>query len=612
MTQKVWVYSKQHTGQCALCETSYEDLAEFQTNPANAEQISSICRTCSPVSDDQIAAQQELFRRELLRRRLINFIINFVPNYNAGWVHKLICAKLERFVRDVEDKKSPRAMFFQPPRTGKSTIVSKAFPAWALGHHPDWEFISASYASSLPEGFSRWIKSVLASPEYQVLFPKTKLDPNAQATSGWYTTQQGMYLPVGVGGGATGKGAHIFNIDDPVKDATEADSETTLQNVWNWWDSVADTRISPGGGVLVTLTRWSDLDLAGRLIAQEREALKELHENEGEMRQTLDDPTSTSSQRDVARRRIRAIVDERQYVIRWDVLSFPAMSEQEEYLTTDGRIVHDAKDSETGLVDPTLRKVRGKDEALHPARYDEDFYRRKRKSTQPRFWNAMFQQKPVPDEGSIFKRKDFRLEPHVAPWYRWHVYSAWDFAIGQKQQNDWTSGVVAALDFGGKIHLLDVIRVRTDEPAKLLVDTLRPYQDNLQMVGIETGQIQQAVMPDLTKRINDKEKGYPMVFCDDLHPIIDKIARARPAQGWSQQGKILLPADQPWLEDFIGELLRFPNGVWDDQVDALAWLIRMVAKQSAPQRPKETKKKSWKDNLKKVHLSGGRGSHMAA
>jgi len=551
-----------------------------------------------------------LFRRELIRRRLINFITNFIPNYDAGWVHKLICAKLERFVIDVENKQSPRIMFFQPPRTGKSTIVSKAFPPWVLGKHPNWEFISASYAVSLPMGFSRWIKSTLSSNEYQALYPKTRLDPNAQATDGWYTTEQGMYLPVGVGGGATGKGAHIFNIDDPVKDATEADSETTLQSIWDWWDSVADTRLSPGGGVMLTMTRWSDLDLAGRLIQQEMDAMKEVVEQEDECEITLADPNSTEIMREYSRDRLKAMQQDREDIINWDVVSFPAVAEEDEFIDGRGHLTTTPDED-----DPSVRLVRKKDAALHPARYDEAFYRRKKKSTQPRFWNALFMQKPVPDEGSIFKRQNFRLEAHVAPWQRWHVYAAWDLAIGLKQANDWTVGLIAALDFEGRLHLVDRIRARTDDPAKLVFESMKPYQDKLQMCGIERGQIQMAIMPNLMRLLSDNAHGgYPCPFDETLLPINDKVARARPAQGWTQQGKIILPADQPWTEEFIAELLRFPNGVHDDQVDALAWLVRMVNKASTPHRPRVKKVVSWKDKLKSHTRKRGKraGGSMAA
>jgi predicted phage terminase large subunit-like protein len=76
---------------------------------------------------------------------------------------------------------------------------------------------------------------------------------------------------VGVEGGITGMGADILIIDDPFKDRKSADSPTVRESVWDWYTSTAYTRLSPGGGVLVTVTRWHEDDLVGRLV----EAMKQ-------------------------------------------------------------------------------------------------------------------------------------------------------------------------------------------------------------------------------------------------------------------------------------------------------------------------------------------------
>lgn len=74
-------------------------------------------------------AKAELALRILTRKRLLPFVERFNPDYSAGWVHKDICRRLEQFSRDVAEKKSPRLMLFMPPRHGKSTLASIAFPA---------------------------------------------------------------------------------------------------------------------------------------------------------------------------------------------------------------------------------------------------------------------------------------------------------------------------------------------------------------------------------------------------------------------------------------------------------------------------------------------------
>lgn len=537
-------------------------------------------------------ARNELVKRELSRRRLINFIIRFNPGYKAGWVHKLICAKLEFFSNAVSLEMSPRSLFFMPPRTGKSEIASKNFPAWHLGHNPTHEIIAASYAVSLPMGFSRKIKQLIDDPAYRAMFPKVRLNPNAQATEGWYITAGGGYVPAGVGLGITGKGAHVMIIDDPVKDMMEADSETTRNSVWDWWDSTAETRLSPGGGVLGIQTRWNDDDLSGRFLAQESEALHEIEEQRNEIMSMLEKAKEERAESlliDRLRQNLDDVDRSVEDVVRWDTLSLPALAEQDEYVTEEGELVYKREKG--------ARLVRKKEEALHADRYNEAFYRRKRKSSQPRIWSALYQQNPVPDSGIFFKEDMFRYEPVVPDYGNWNIYAAWDLAIGQKHTNDYTVGIVGAHDYNDQLHIINVVRVRTDEIAELIMGTCEPYKRQLQGLGIEQGQIQLSVMPNLMKLMKEK-RWYPTLDTT-LKPVTDKAARARPAQGWMQQGRVLLPSNQPWVGTFTSELLRFPGGKYDDQVDALAWLIRMVAERSPPRRDKRMKKqKSWRDKLK--------------
>jgi len=91
------------------------------------------------------AARRELASRELARRSLLHYTERSVPGYMTGWVHEDVTTRLEQFVQDVAERRSPRLMLWMPPRMGKSEIVSVRLPSWALGHHPSWEFISSSY-----------------------------------------------------------------------------------------------------------------------------------------------------------------------------------------------------------------------------------------------------------------------------------------------------------------------------------------------------------------------------------------------------------------------------------------------------------------------------------
>ena len=196
--------------------------------------------------------EAELASRLLARRRLLPFIMRINPKYLAGWVHKDICERLERFSADVAAGKSPRLMLLMPPRHGKSEIASRNFPAWHMGQYPDHEFIACSYNVSLAMGFSRKVKQIIEDEGYAQVFPGAALDKNNQSTEEWALAgTRGGYVAAGIGGPITGKGAHVLVIDDPVKNAEEADSADQREKIWEWYNSTAYTRLAPGGGVLV-------------------------------------------------------------------------------------------------------------------------------------------------------------------------------------------------------------------------------------------------------------------------------------------------------------------------------------------------------------------------
>jgi len=221
-------------------------------------------------------AQRELAIRQLARVHMLPFVLRMEPDdYLPGWVHKDICERLEQFEQDIRDKKSPRLMLQMPPRHGKSQLASVNFPAWYLGRNPKHEIISATYAGTLAKDFSKKVRALMREPRYKQVFPKCALNKDSQNIDGWNTAAGGSYVPAGVDGGITGKGAHCLIIDDPVKNAEEAESANQREAVKSWYGSTAYTRLAPGGGVLIIQTRWHDDDLSGwlenRMIAGDGE-----------------------------------------------------------------------------------------------------------------------------------------------------------------------------------------------------------------------------------------------------------------------------------------------------------------------------------------------------
>jgi len=210
-------------------------------------------------------ASKELAKRELSRRHLSDFIHYTFPNYRENWHHSLIISKLEA----VERGEIRKLIITLPPRHGKSEIASIHFPAWFFGKNPQKSIIAASYSGDLAVTFGRKARNLVDSQEYGILFPEVKLAEDSKAAGQWNTNKKGEYTAVGVGGSTTGRGADVFLIDDPVKDQKDAESLTIQDGVWDWYRSVARTRLTPKGAIIIIMTRWVDGDLVGRILAEQ-------------------------------------------------------------------------------------------------------------------------------------------------------------------------------------------------------------------------------------------------------------------------------------------------------------------------------------------------------
>ncbi|MCP4790505.1 MAG: hypothetical protein GY881_09770, partial [Gammaproteobacteria bacterium] len=138
--------------------------------------------------------------------------------------------------------------------THNSELASKTFPAWHLGRNPKHEVIACSYSADLAMDFSRKVRGLIRENSYTTMFPECELDKSSQSAERWNTEKGGGFVAAGVGGGITGRGAHLAIIDDPLKNREEADNPTTRQKLKDWFTSTLYTRLAPGGGLLIILT----------------------------------------------------------------------------------------------------------------------------------------------------------------------------------------------------------------------------------------------------------------------------------------------------------------------------------------------------------------------
>lgn len=525
----------------------------------------------SPVPATDI--NKELAARTLARRSLLAFVKRFRPKYMAGWVHEDVCRRLEQFVKDVEAGLEPRLLLMMPVRSGKSEIASRHFAPWVLGKHPDWEIIAASGAQSLALSFSRYIRDLIRDPAYQSVFEHTRLDPSSQSVENWNTTYGGGFLAAGTGTMITGRGCSVLVIDDPVKDAEAADSQVIRDSVWEWYMSTALTRLAPGGGVLGIMTWWSEDDWAGRI------------------------------------QQVMATGDGDKF----EIIKYPAINDQgDEYILPDDSIAQ----FPPGTTPPEGSKLtRLMNSALHPARYTLEMLLRRKANYyalgQQRWWAALYQQNPTPEDGMFFTKDMFIEYVHAPQRHGRIVYQAWDFAITEKQKSDYTVAITALVDEYDNMYVLDVWRFKTDDGIELGTAIMQYSKTwGADLIAVEDGQIWKSIKSNFDKAC-EVAKHYPSY--EVIVPLTDKRTRAQPARGRMQQKKIQFPARAPWYAEFKAELLRFQaGGRHDDQVDALAHVVRLATTQAAPKGPPAPKlPTSWKTKLMQ-QLRGAGAGHMAA
>ena len=344
-------------------------------------------------------AENELKIREA-RNNLLSFISVTYKDYKIGWVHQEICETLDLFLKDLIDGKRPRLIITMPPRSGKSEIVSRRFPAYFLGKYPDLSIISVSYSATLAEDFCRDVQRIIDSDEYKAIFPNTKLsdkkDKNYKRTSDIFeiVDHKGVYCSAGVGGGITGKGCDILIIDDPIKNRQEANSENTRKKIFDWYSSTAYTRLSPIGGVIMMCTRWHLDDLIGKVLSDKNQ--KPFH-----------------------------------------VISYPAIAEHDEPHRKQG-------------------------EALHPERFSLEILNEIKSTLSASDWLSLYQQRPTPEGGAIFETSKLRYYDETSEPKRFdQVVGSWDMTFKENKTSDFVVGQLWGRK-GADFYLLDMARDRMD------------------------------------------------------------------------------------------------------------------------------------------------------
>jgi predicted phage terminase large subunit-like protein len=460
-------------------------------------------------------AALELLRRKRGRESLIGFTEYTLPNYSADPFHKLVAEKLEA----VERGEIKRLMIFAPPQHGKSELSTRRFPAWYLARNPNKSIISASYNGDFAQTFGRDVRDIILDKSFRRLFPKVSVRDDNRSASEWQLDngeagQGGKYYAVGISTATTGKGAHLFLIDDPIKDQKDADSQSKREDQWNWYRSVAFTRLQEGASIVMTLTRWHYDDIAGR-------ALELMAMGKGQP---------------------------------WEVLVLPALPDPKK----DEHGIPILNEDGTVPGDPLNRRL---NEPLAPSRYSLATLLERRDVSAERTWSAMYQQKPMADEGGMFKTGWIQDHSGLLPAKRTRV-RAWD--LGATIDGDWTVGVLMSKCTEGFFWIEDVIRFRgtpLDVEKKIMATAANDGRSVAIHLPQDPGQAGVAQMSNLTRKL----AGYRV---KKQRPTGSKTVRAEPFAAQCENGNVRIAGHGHWRQIFLDELSTFPLGVHDDQVDA--------------------------------------------
>jgi predicted phage terminase large subunit-like protein len=430
-------------------------------------------------------------------RKTFQFLSPSATYYDNWHIHAM-AYKLEQ----VRLGKIKRLVITIQPRSLKSLICSIAFPAYILGHDPTKRLIGMSYSQDLATKLSNDCREIMSSPWYRQLFPKTKLSRLKNTETEFATTQMGYRLATSIEGTLTGRGGDIIILDDPLKTG-DALSDSKRERVNNAFVNTILSRLDDKrtGAIIIVMQRLHEDDLVGRLL---REAPGE-----------------------------------------WDVLSLPAIAEQEEEIEIGGPQPH----------------VRHLGDLLHEEREPLSILQSLRAQHGSDVFAAQYQQSPVPREGVMIKRtwpRRYERLPERNSSAR--IIQSWDTAIKGSDQANY-SVCTTWLYQDRRYYLIDVFRDRIDYPTLKLQATASAQLHKPNVILVEDAGLGTALAKEL------HEAGLPAIA---VKPKFDKRTRMSIQSAKFESGQVWLPATAPWLDPLETELFSFPGGRYDDQIDSIS------------------------------------------
>lgn len=508
------------------------------------------------VARDQLAVAAGTAQWALSFREFVDYVTQ--GRYLWYRYAEVIASVLQR----VADGTLTRVIVCAPPRLGKSEPISKLFPAYVLYRHASWWVGLLSYGAQLAHTFSR-----AARAHYGTALGYLP-GRVAKGVSLWETGHGGGVWAQGARGALLGRGFNVGIIDDPLKNAEEASSETVRTAVWEFYSTTFYSRQEAPlpAAIVVVMQRWHEDDLVGRLLAQE-----------------------WSAWHDFASGDIDACE-------RWHVVHLPAIAEHPhaiaEYERESGRALYPP----SCTVEPDWRQP---GEALCPERANTEYLTKLFRRIGPYYTAALYQQRPRASGGSVFPPDSLRTmdplewaqlagDPRVR-FCRW-----WDKAA-TPGGGDHTAGVLIArvphTASGVELSryvVVDVVRGQwhPTQRDEIIRNTCyadwRKYGDRCTFGGEQEGGSAGVTDALFFRRLLD---GLPV---HTEHPTGSKLTRVTAPGGLSSvagSGDLYM-VRAPWNAAVRREFLDFTgeDGNTDDVVDAAASSYNTLARRRMARR----------------------------
>ena len=453
---------------------------------------------------------------------------------------KFILGELHRFliglIQGVADGTlGKRNAVSVPPQHGKSTILSVEAASWLVGRFPDTQVAITGYSYGLTTDFSRMIRDRIQDPLYSLVFPDVALDAGHAQVNNWMATNGSGVIAKSVGSKLTGRKVNWLIVDDPHAGRSEAESVVQRERVKQWYFGDCVTRMTPDGAVFIIGTRFHPEDLIG----------------------TLTDPDYVEDLR------TQDATDEI-----FTITALKAIAE--------------------GDNDPLGREP---GEAVFPEVRHAKFLNAVRAVIPSYEWSSQYQCDPVSASTNIIDTKQISvIEQEEVPWDSLEVVRGWDLALTEKQTSDWSAGALI-----GTIHPdPELVKQHKQEglpPPLPDLYILDMFQEKLNWTKLKS-RINAISLADVDKhgvrRIGmEAVAGFDVALRETREMLMgivtvekrnpknsgkknqsSKLMRAQPWVNLVEAGKVRMLRGR-WNKALFAEMLTFPEGAHDDQIDAI-------------------------------------------